>query len=205
MRKTLSYSVLAILCATGVQAQSFSNWQGFYTGIVLSSNSTDLTMTNSTAEATDTAVGLSFGYNHQLSGNWIIGAELAFSTLESDFGNTFSLTDERSVRARFGYATGQTFFYGTLGYAMADVNSLLNPADTSEVAGLLVGVGVEHMLTDRLSLRFEYLHRALSGDPIVPQINARQPTIARLAPQQVTPVNTDTSGGQVSLGITFHF
>lgn len=206
MKHSLTLAALAVVAATGAQAQSADTWQGFYTGLVLASTSTDLTMTNSTVDATETGVGLALGYNHHLSGNWIIGGEVQISGLETDFGNTFTLDGERSIRARFGYATGRSFFYGTLGYSMANVNSQLNPADSGEVAGLLAGIGVEHMLTDRVSLRLEYVHRNLSGDPITPRVNARQP-LARvgLQPQPVAAVDTDTSGGQFSLGLAFHF
>lgn len=206
MKKSLTLAALAVAAATSADAQSFENWQGFYTGLVVASTSTELTITNSTANATETGVGLAFGYNHQLSGNWLVGGEVQISGLETEFGNTFTLDNERSIRARFGYATGRSFFYGTLGYSMANVNSQLNPADSGDVAGFLAGIGVEHMMTDRVSLRLEYVHRTLSGDPITPRINARQPLArANPQPQPVSPVDTDTSGGQFSLGLAFHF
>jgi opacity protein-like surface antigen len=207
MKKMLTLSALAVVAATSGQAQTIEDWQGFYTSLVIGSTSTDLTMTGSTASASQTGLGLAVGNNHHMSGNWFVGGELHFAAQETDFGNTFTLDSERSVRARIGYATGRSFFYGTLGYAMADVNSQLNPADSGEVSGLLAGVGVEYLVTDRMSLRFEYVHRNLTGDPITPQVNARQP-LARvnLQPQpQVVPVDTDTSGGQFSLGLTIHF
>lgn len=205
MKKTLTLSALAIVAATGSQAQTVEDWHGFYAGLVIGSTTTELTITNSTADETQTGLGLALGYNHHLSGNWYIGGELHVAAQETDFGNTFTLDNERSLRARIGYATGRTFFYGTLGYAMADVNSQLNPADSGEVAGLLAGIGVEYLVTDRMSLRFEYVHRNLTGDPITPQVNARQPMALVSPPPQVTPVDTDTSGGQFSLGIAFQF
>jgi outer membrane immunogenic protein len=69
--------------------------------------------------------------------------------------------------ARLGYASGNTLLYAFGGGAWADLTfnisagllgSGLEVEATDTVAGWTAGLGVEHALSDRLSVRVEYSH-----------------------------------------------
>jgi opacity protein-like surface antigen len=83
---------------------------------------------------------------------------------------TSAITSERELDwyatavARLGYASGKTLFYGFGGIAWADVTSSLNflgrtvLEDEESHLGWTAGLGIEHALSDRFSVRVEYSH-----------------------------------------------
>jgi outer membrane immunogenic protein len=116
--------------------------------------------------------GIQTGYNFQ-SGNIVYGVE-AEGTLTSSGGkkSTTSLKAEQgprgALKGRLGYSFGQTLVYGTAGVAVtqtrysspASAATLGNPATAAgkrsiTSVGPVVGIGVEHMLTEQLSLKGE--------------------------------------------------
>lgn len=128
--------------------------------------------------------GLRAGYDWQW-GNWVFGAlgEVSFSEID-DSVSAFSTTPARytmtrelnsvyAIRGRGGYALSNLLFYGTGGFAWADVDhsfSTSNGVNTftergdDEVTGYQLGLGVEWNLNDRWRLGGEYLYTNLDDD-----------------------------------------
>lgn len=98
----------------------------------------------------------------------------AFSTTPASYTMTRELKGVLAARARAGYALGRTLAYATGGYAWADVDhgfSTTNTANTftktendDRVDGWQVGGGIEHKLTDNVSMGLEYLQTNLQDD-----------------------------------------
>lgn len=116
--------------------------------------------------------GAHIGYNFQ-RGSMVFGVEAAINGTDMDGSQgllTSAITSERELDwyatavARLGYTSGMTLFYGFGGVAWADVTSKLNVLgstvleDTETHVGWTAGLGVEHALSDRFSVRVEYAH-----------------------------------------------
>ena len=128
--------------------------------------------------------GLRAGYDWQF-GNWVFGAlgEVSFSEID-DSVSAFSTTPARytmtrelnhvaAIRGRGGYALNNILFYGTGGFAFAEVDhsfSTSNGVNTftesgdEEVTGYQLGAGVEWNLSDRWRLGAEYIYTNLEDD-----------------------------------------
>lgn len=111
-------------------------------------------------------VGVQFGYNLQL-GNWVTGIEAESSLLlmhkETSAANLVARqTSRHAIKGKLGYSFGPTLLYGVAGLAIAPVR-FTSPAnggfpDTSRSTtylGPTIGIGVEHMLTEHVSLKGE--------------------------------------------------
>lgn len=129
-------------------------------------------------------LGLRAGYDWQW-GNWVLGAlgEVSFSEID-DSVSAFSTTPARytmtrelnhvaALRGRAGYAFGNILFYGTGGFAWAEVEhsfSTSNGVNTftessdDEVSGHQLGFGAEWNLNDRWRLGGEYIYTNLDDD-----------------------------------------
>jgi len=128
--------------------------------------------------------GLRAGYDWQW-GNWVLGAvgEVSFSEID-DSVSAFSTTPARytmtrelnhvaAIRGRGGYAMSNILFYGTGGFAWADVDhsfSTSNGVNTftetsdSQVTGYQLGFGAEWNISDRWRLGGEYIYTSLDDD-----------------------------------------
>ena len=131
--------------------------------------------------------GLQGGYNHQMSNNWVLGAQIDAmgsgitndTALNIAFGpNTISGTyDLRvssmySLSGRLGYLTSpNTMVYGLLGVTRGNFSGAYNLTVNAvpvvngnydfSLNGMAVGVGMETMLNDHLSLGLEYRYNAM--------------------------------------------
>lgn len=120
-------------------------------------------------------LGGTIGYNWQYTPNWVIGAEADMSWADMQGDQHKYIYDGHdwsggwdgfgTIRARVGYALGRTLIYGTGGIAFLHSNEVIvgNDADETNFAqgwntGYVVGAGVEHAFTDRLSAKIEYLY-----------------------------------------------
>jgi outer membrane immunogenic protein len=76
--------------------------------------------------------------------------------------NSDKLPWQASFRGRLGYAAGKALFYGTGGYAVAQIDTKLTAAPggtdsfSSTVGGWTAGGGIEYALTSNWILRGEY-------------------------------------------------
>ena len=118
---------------------------------------------------------ISAGYNHQLFGGVVLGAEIDLGILDmsdddkivydghiykTSFGPWWA-----SARLRAGYTFDRTMIYATGGAAwmkLTDI-SIGDAAGQSAYnkdtrSGWVYGAGIEHAFTDRVSAKVEYLH-----------------------------------------------
>lgn len=102
----------------------------------------------------------------------------SFSTTPASYVFSRDLENLAALRARFGYAFGRTLGYVTGGVARGTIdnrfftsntaNSFTVQSDEDQADGYQFGGGLEHRLTDRLSLVGEYIYTSLdAGDYVV--------------------------------------
>jgi outer membrane immunogenic protein len=164
MKFLLAAAVLTL--ATPVAAQ---DWTGFYGVLGAANNSGALDELDSGAltgefDLDGNTFGLGVGYNVQ-RGALVYGGEFAFSSgeISVDGVDAANFVDGIvDLKGRIGYATGSVLFYGTLGYAMADLHFASAP--TADASGFSYGVGVDMMVTDRIFGGIEYQRRSLDVD-----------------------------------------
>jgi outer membrane immunogenic protein len=208
-----------------VAAASY-NWTGWYVGGHVGygwdSNGTTIGITDPSGLATAAAAagaipvifsdhpkgalgGLQIGYNHQISPNWVLGAETDFSfsgvdgsqTINTAVPTFFPLTSSvaqdlswfGTLRARLGYAANNWLFYGTGGgayghvkytYALSNVAGggpvNITAADSQTQWGWTIGGGVEYGWSN-WTLRAEYLYVNLGDHLFNAPLNTLPTTI----------------------------
>jgi outer membrane immunogenic protein len=120
------------------------NWNGFYVGANVGYGWEKSTVNSfdSTLALTDTISGngngvfggFQFGYNWQVSPNWLIGGEadwdatgitrsLSGCTVTGCSASSNKTTDFATIRTRFGYVANNVLIYGTGGFAFLDSNT----------------------------------------------------------------------------------
>lgn len=127
--------------------------------------------------------GLHAGYRWQ-RGNWVFGPELGveFGSVDESreitpFGVTATVENELnhlvSLVAKTGYLVNpQTLVYGTFGVAHGDYEYSFE-ADGDRISedftttGIAAGLGVERMVSDRLSVFGEYQYRDFGNEDIM--------------------------------------
>ena len=106
---------------------------------------------------------LVFGIEGDLSKTWIDGS----SSCGGAFGCSHSINWMASLRGRLGVAVNnnRTLLYATGGAAWADVDwaGSLGTGLSKTQTGWVAGGGIEHMLTQNLSARVEYLYYGFDG------------------------------------------
>lgn len=104
------------------------------------------------------------GYNMQF-GDLVAGVEGDFAVTNIEAENQLDAVELdipwiATVRARLGYADGATLFYVTGGLGIAEGELHLPAFDETEREvhlGFVAGGGIEHFVTDSITLRLEYL------------------------------------------------
>jgi outer membrane immunogenic protein len=118
------------------------------------------------SQSSDGAIfGLGLGYNHDL-GDFVIGLEGDISHLTNDHTLEMKNTVDADYdwfatgRVRAGYDFDGTLLYATGGVALLDANFDDDEgfSDDKTFVGWTIGGGLEHMITDELSLRLEGLY-----------------------------------------------
>lgn len=148
-------------------------WAGFYAGIHAGTTFDDTFELSSgnfsiSGEADSAFIGgIHVGYNWQKSANWVFGIEAAVDLLDDE-----DVTDYLgSIRGRLGYAMGNSLFYGTAGVAFLgysdEVSGIL---DDDTAVGFVVGGGLEHKLSNNLSIGVESLYYSFSSDTVAPSV-----------------------------------
>jgi outer membrane immunogenic protein len=160
------------------------NWAGFYGGWTAGYGTGDsrnfVTNNNNphgwaSNNPDGVLVGGTIGYNYQYAPNWIIGAEADLSWSGMQGNQHMYIYDGHdwsggwdgfgTIRGRIGYAIGRTLIYGTGGIAFLHSNEVVVGNDADETnfgqgwyTGYVIGAGVEHAFTDRLSAKLEFLY-----------------------------------------------
>jgi len=179
----VAFSTVLLSAATGsTSAQDL--FGGPYISGALGTSSTDglidapLLSGGTSVQESDISGGNSFG----LSGGYffrrdalVYGFEAGYMSL-TGLGSSAQTGQESTevsdlvdLKARLGYAQGEWLFYGSLGWTFAHVH--VHPGglfgsrpNTTIIDGASVGVGVEYMMSEELSLGVDYTRRSLSGN-----------------------------------------
>lgn len=97
----------------------------------------------------------------------------AFSTTPAQYTFTRRLRDNAALRARAGYALGNTLVYGTGGVAWGKIRNRFETTNTAntftnngndDAWGYRVGAGVEQRVGRSLSVGLQYLYTSLKDD-----------------------------------------
>lgn len=152
---TAAAALTAALASTAA-AQDAEQWEGFYAGARVNMNQLDV---SGSAIGIDPGfnAGIFGGYNHAVGSNFILGGELSYDSESSHdvFGPiNIDLENNIGVRARGGYTFGNSMLYATAGYAWSDWN--VGGLVSGSGDGFVYGVGLETLLTENISTRFEY-------------------------------------------------
>jgi len=166
-----------------------SDWTGFYgtlsagyTGVSLDGiqfDGTGFDPPESDASRSDgAAFGLGLGYNHDV-GDFVFGLDGDVSLLTNENRLEMKQTVDAdydwfaTARVRAGYDADGTLLYATGGLAALGANFDDGGDSASEVfVGWTAGGGIEHMISDSISIKAEALYAdfgsvdfVLSGDP----------------------------------------
>lgn len=135
-------------------------------------------------DKSDLEISVRGGYDYQI-GQFVVGGLVeysqlqlqdsvtAFSTTPAAYTFTRKLNDMWAVRARGGYAFGNSLVYATGGYAVGNMKHSFITTNTvnafparggGDAKGYQLGVGFEHKLTDNISLGGEWLRTSLEDD-----------------------------------------
>ena len=156
-------------------------WSGFYAGAIAGVNFGQFTDNgrNYFGNAFGGLYGLEAGYNYQ-SGPLVAGveADLDFGSVNGS-GNPYrnvwgsgNITGNGSLRGRFGYAFNRALIYGTVGYTGASLKGSITDlagapniyaSQSAYLNGFVIGGGLEFALTDRVSIKAEYLYNNYSS------------------------------------------
>jgi outer membrane immunogenic protein len=159
------------------EAPTFT-WTGAYLGVNagLAFGSFDGTQRYFGTNPVGGLYGFTGGYNYQ-QGKLVVGAEGDFAfghiggsaTPYIGVSSTGVVENFFSVRGRVGYAMDRALFYGTGGYAGADVRGALSSStaalDQTHVAnGWTLGLGMEYAITPHFSAKAEYLYASMGNN-----------------------------------------
>jgi outer membrane immunogenic protein len=152
------------------------DWIGFYIGLNGGASSgrasweSDPDLTSGTASHSSGLIGGTIGYNAQILGPFVVGAEFDFNWRRSDFtipattcGPTCELQSNwfSTARLRFGYQIDRFLPYVTGGLSMGDFTAFSagqpNGTNNSVSFSFTAGAGVEVALTGALTGKIEYL------------------------------------------------
>jgi outer membrane immunogenic protein len=136
------------------------NWTGFYVGVGIGGGVTEIDVDGANADGEGILGTVIVGYDRQFGPGWVAGvfADFDFSDISvDDVDQIYSF----SVGGRLGgLITPKTLLYATGGYTQTEVEGGLE----GTAAGYFVGAGLEHMLRDNWSLRFEYRYSDMEAD-----------------------------------------
>jgi outer membrane immunogenic protein len=176
-----TFLIINCLAITAVNAET--DWAGYYAGLSYGQYHNDIGGRFDSAgsdynlsglDTKDNSFGIQVGYNYQM-GNFVIGAEADYTPSNMDNSEVDSESDEQefetenfySLRARAGYAINKFLIYGTAGIAhMESELKTENSTDKTTIdgQGAVFGVGVEYAVSDRFSMKLEYLDHDFSED-----------------------------------------
>ena len=169
--------LLATVCLlnVGVPMVHAEDWSGAYGALGVSSiNGGVQDFSNGAPSSSSDLDGdlttLAVGYNLQ-KGSLVYGGEIAFSSGNTTFPDFPSFPDGNfldgmiDLKGRVGYAAGKMLWYGTIGYSRTD-RTFAGPVtnDPIKLDGMSFGLGVDVMISDRLTAGLEFQQRNLSND-----------------------------------------
>lgn len=146
-------------------------WTGVYAGAHLSY--ARQLFSKPTKDRNSIVAGLQLGANYQV-GSMVFGAELEGGHLGVRHSKSATLKEISveqkwllAAKGRAGAAFDRTLVYGTAGLAMMELGArgpIGRPTGNKWRTGYVVGAGIEHAITDNLSLKGEYNYVRLARD-----------------------------------------
>ena len=197
------------------------SWNGLYVGLNAGGFINDTKLTTAVASGTETGggalVGGTLGYNWQFANNFVLGVETDIGyrsapTVSTGFTASSATRDGYfgTARARLGMTFDRALLYATGGLAYGNAiapNALLMPGfgyfgarsgnNGGTMVGWTVGAGAEYAITDRVSLKAEYLYADLG-----------KKTLAYVDPFSGLPtglVPTDVRTHTIRAGVNYRF
>jgi outer membrane immunogenic protein len=158
-----SAAAIFLVLPAAANAQDAAQWVGPYAGLAAATNSGDMLYNDGGAYDLDgNNAGLIFGYN-VAQGPWVFGAELAYSKGRvEEVGNPdFAYESWTDLKARAGYAFDNVLVYGTLG---ATFSTWDEGGDSFDGDGLLIGIGVDYLVSPSFFVGSEFLVRDMKSD-----------------------------------------
>jgi outer membrane immunogenic protein len=186
------------------------NWTGFYAGIYGGGgwgkhDRSNITGFNNSYNSSGGLIGATAGYNWQFNNPLVVGLEgdIAWANIKGDDGGVGGTADESkyrwlgSVRGRAGYAFNNWLFFGTGGWAFANIQHSNNgfPTDTfnNNRSGWTLGGGVEYAFQQNWTARIDYRYYDLG-------------TYTRSAPTNgIAPYSVGNKLQTVTVGLSYKF
>ena len=134
-----------------------TDWTGLYGGVQIEYG--DAQIDDDAGNAFDDGNGALYGvfggYRYDF-GSFVLGAELDLNAADIDLDGSFngSIDTVHRLGLEAGFDAGPALVYGTVGAAQATATS--NGAEFSDT-GVFYGVGVDYLLTDRVTVGAEVL------------------------------------------------
>ncbi|MEX0590625.1 MAG: outer membrane protein [Xanthobacteraceae bacterium] len=171
-------------------AASHGSWTGFYTGlnagIGIAHSKGDEGCCTGSVDINDSGFtgGVQAGYNVQLGPRWVAGIEGDIGWLGishslwplNESPSRFGIKTDAygTLRGRFGYSTGPSLLYATVGAAIVRVENIFgSPGGTGAVftnsktaTGWTAGGGIETVLAANWSAKTEYLYIDAGGQTV---------------------------------------
>jgi len=165
--------VSAAALAAGTNAVAAQDWTGFYAGLSFgSTNGTTPSQPYVYDEGyhADNATALGgFAGVRWSAGDVVIGTELALSgsldvtepSSQSPSGDDYTLDNMTDFKISVGVPMGKALVYGFAGVSAVSLGTPWE--DYRDGSGLNYGVGVDYMVTSKLSVGAEFISRRMSG------------------------------------------
>lgn len=147
-----------VITAEPVIATPAADWSGFYAGLNYGTGTRSIPIGSDGPDAlvleTDfDGFGIHAGYLRDF-GQYVLGAELDYSAIT--MGDDADTTDVLRLRGIAGYDLGRVLPYASLGLA-----KVTTPDDLSDT-GIVYGIGVDYLVSTRISLGLEYTRMTIS-------------------------------------------
>jgi outer membrane immunogenic protein len=149
------------------------NWTGFYLGVGIGGGATEIDALGQNGDGEGILGTVIVGYDRQFGPGLVAGvfADFDFSDITAEVGGNVGDVDQIyswSIGARLGgLITPKTLLYGTAGYTQTELEGgLEGTAD-----GYFVGAGLEHILRDNWTVKFEYRYSDFEADVVSGGVN----------------------------------
>lgn len=132
-------------------APAGTDWTGPSVGLQLGYG--DVSTTGPTLDGDDVLFGLRAYYDYDF-GDFILGGGLQYDATDLDIGGATTLDAVTRVGLRGGVDLGNSWLYGTAGWAQAQTSA----AAVGDSDGWFAGLGYEVFVTDSVTVGAEILH-----------------------------------------------
>jgi opacity protein-like surface antigen len=131
-----------------------TDWTGAYAGLQAENGNATILGGPPDPEFDGTFLGVFGGYRYDF-GTWVLGGEIDYVTGELTSAiPAGSVDDLLRAGVELGFDAGQALFYGTAGWARV---GLTDPVGATDNDGYFYGVGMDYLVTDRITVGFELL------------------------------------------------